>query len=151
MTNFAPARSRTQRRQDALDRLAGDRDAWVATASAHGVPTLVPLWFLWDRGTLLMCTRRDTATARNLTPRGEAVVTVGHATDVVHIAGSAETVESDAVAPASADAFSAKLGWDPRGSAHWVFLRITPRTVEAWREENEQRGRLLMRDGRWLD
>ncbi|MFD8192950.1 pyridoxamine 5'-phosphate oxidase family protein [Streptomyces wuyuanensis] len=151
MTNFAPARSRTQRRQDALDRLAGDRDAWVATASAHGVPTLVPLWFLWDRGTLLMCTRRDTATARNLTPHGEAVVTVGHATDVVHIAGSAETVESDAVAPASADAFSAKLGWDPRGSAHWVFLRITPRTVKAWREENEQRGRLLMRDGRWLD
>ncbi|MFD9968539.1 hypothetical protein ACFWZR_05490 [Streptomyces sp. NPDC059017] len=54
MTNPEPARSRAQRRTDALDRLAGDRDAWVATASADGVPTLVPLWFLWDRGQLLM-------------------------------------------------------------------------------------------------
>ncbi|MCZ7460316.1 pyridoxamine 5'-phosphate oxidase family protein [Streptomyces sp. WMMC940] len=151
MTNPEPARSRAQRRTDALDRLAGDRDAWVATASADGMPTLVPLWFLWDRGRLLMCTRRNTPTARNLTPRGEAVVTVGHATDVVHIAGAAEVEECDALPPGSGDAFSAKLGWDPRGGAQWVFVRITPHTVKAWREDNEQPGRLLMREGRWLD
>ncbi|MEV0962287.1 MULTISPECIES: pyridoxamine 5'-phosphate oxidase family protein [unclassified Streptomyces] len=151
MTNPQPVRNRAQRRKDALGRLARDRDAWVATASVHGRPTLVPLWFLWDRGTLLMCTRRDTATARNLTPCGEAVVTVGPATDVVHVSGTAEIVECDALAPDSAGAFSAKLGWDPRGGTQRVFLRIIPHTVKAWREENEQSGRLLMRDGRWLD
>ncbi|TFE55635.1 pyridoxamine 5'-phosphate oxidase [Streptomyces sp. ICN441] len=151
MANPEPFRSRAQRRKDVLGRLARDRDAWVATASAHGTPALVPLWFLWDRGTLLMCTGRGTVTARNPTPRGEAVVTVGPATDVVHLSGTAETMECDALAPDSADAFSAKLGWDPRGGTQRVFLRITPHTVKAWREENEQPGRLLMRDGRWLD
>jgi hypothetical protein len=146
-----PARSRAQRKQDVLARLAKDRDAWVATASADGRPTLVPLWFLWDRGTLVMCTRRTTPTARHVTPRGETVVTIGPATDVVHITGTAEIVETPDLAPESADAFATKLGWDPRNCDPWVFLRITPRVVKAWREENEQPGRLLMRDGQWLD
>ncbi|GFH34145.1 pyridoxamine 5'-phosphate oxidase [Streptomyces pacificus] len=151
MMSPGPVRNRAQRRKDTLSRLTQDRDAWVATSSANGRPALVPLWFLWDRGTLLMCTRRDTVTARNLTPRGEAVVTVGPATDVVHLSGTAEVVECDALAADSARAFSAKLGWDPRDGAQCVFLRITPHTVKAWREENEQPGRLLMRGGQWLD
>lgn len=50
MTNAEPARSREQRKQDVLNRLEKDDDAWVATASADGVPTLVPLSFVWDGG-----------------------------------------------------------------------------------------------------
>lgn len=63
MTNAEPARSWEQRKQDVLNRLEKDDDAWVATASADGVPTLVPLSFVWDRGTLLMATRRTNPTA----------------------------------------------------------------------------------------
>lgn len=84
-------------------------------------------------------------------PRGEVVVTVGPATDVAHISGTAEVLETSAVTPDAGDAFAAKLGWDPRGDDSWVFLRITPLTIRAWRAENEQAGRLLMRDGNWLD
>lgn len=151
MTTMEPARSREQRKQDVLDRLAEDQDIWVATASAEGEPCLVPLSFVWDRETLLMCTRRTNPTARNLTPAGEVRVTLGHTRDVVHIEGTAEPVEGTDLAPESADAFTTKLnGWDPRARKSWIYLRITPRAVKAWREENELAERELMRDGNWL-
>jgi hypothetical protein len=114
MTTQEPARSREERRRDTLGRLAKDDGAWVATASADGQPCLTPLSFLWDGTSLLMCTRRTNPTARNVTPRGEAVVTLGHTRDVVHVEGPAEVVEGSALAAESADAFAAKLGWDPR-------------------------------------
>jgi hypothetical protein len=98
-----------------------------------------------------MCTRRTNPTARNVTPQGEAAVTLGHTRDVVHVEGPAEVVEGSALTAEAADAFAAKLGWDPRDRQPWVYLRITPRVVKAWREENELKDRLLMADGRWLD
>ncbi|MEU0395983.1 pyridoxamine 5'-phosphate oxidase family protein [Streptomyces sp. NPDC006208] len=151
MTTREPARSRDQRKQDTLARLAEDHDAWVATASPDGEPTLMPLSFLWDRGTLVMCTRRTNPTARNITPRGKVALTVGPTRDVVHIEGHAEIVETSELEQESADAFATKLNWDPRDGQTWVFFRITPHVVKAWREVNEQENRLLMRDGRWLD
>ena len=32
----------------------------------------------------------------------------------------------------------------------YVYLRVTPTEIRAWREANELSGRLLMRDGVWL-
>ncbi|MFE4449646.1 pyridoxamine 5'-phosphate oxidase family protein [Streptomyces sp. NPDC056796] len=150
MTEREPARDREQRKQDALDRLEKDQDAWVATASADGVPCLVPLWFVWDRNTLLLATRRTNPTAVNVTPSGQIRVTVGNARDVVLIEGTAEVVEGTDLPTASGDAFAEKLNWDPRGHPTWVYLRITPYALKAWREKNELAGRDLMRDGTWL-
>jgi hypothetical protein len=49
-----PARTPGQRKQDTLNRLDHDTDAWVATAGpADGTPHLVPLSFLWDGVTIL--------------------------------------------------------------------------------------------------
>ncbi|MGW2020219.1 pyridoxamine 5'-phosphate oxidase family protein [Streptomyces sp. NPDC001927] len=149
-------RPRAQRKQDVLDRLATEEDIWVATASTDGEPCLVPLWFLWDAGaetdagTLLFCTKRNNPTARNLTPKGKVRLSLGHTRDVVLIDGTAEKVEGSDLPTPSADAFAAKLSWDPRGATDWVYLRVTPRTVRAWHEEHELKGRVLMRDGAWL-
>ncbi|OKJ76346.1 pyridoxamine 5'-phosphate oxidase family protein [Streptomyces sp. CB02460] len=145
-----PARSREQRKQDVLDRLAEDTDAWVSTASADGAPTLVPLWFVWDGETLLMATRRTNPTAVNLTPDGRAHIALGHTRDVVMIEARGEVVEGTDLPPASGDAFAAKFSWDLRGRPAWVYLRFTPYAVRAWRESNEQPGRDLMTDGHWL-
>lgn len=152
MTEPRPARSREQRKQDVLARLRQDDDAWVGTASRKGVPTLVPLSFSWDddTGVLVMCTRRTNPTAVNVTPAGPIRVTVGHTRDVVLIEGDARVVEGKDLPPALGDAFAAKLSWDPRKGSRWVFLLITPRTLRAWREENELLGRDLMADGVWL-
>ncbi|WP_338676623.1 pyridoxamine 5'-phosphate oxidase family protein [Streptomyces sp. SCSIO 30461] len=151
MTSTDPARSRSRRKQDALNHLAHDEDAWVATASPSGEACLVPLSFIWDRGTLLMATRRTNPTAVNLSLRASAVVALGHTRDVVHIEGTAELVEGSDLAKEAADRFAAKLGWDPRGRKPWVYISFTPVVVKAWREANEQPGRLLMREGQWLD
>ncbi|MER7698582.1 MULTISPECIES: pyridoxamine 5'-phosphate oxidase family protein [unclassified Streptomyces] len=152
MTEPDPARSREQRKQDVLNRLRRDEDAWVATASPDGVPTLVPLSFLWDgdTGTLVMSTRRTNPTAVNLASGGPIRITAGRTRDVVLIEGEARLVEGTDLPAAMGDAFSAKLRWDPRNSSSWVFLHITPHTVRAWREVNELPDRDLMLDGTWL-
>ncbi|MEU5986576.1 pyridoxamine 5'-phosphate oxidase [Streptomyces sp. NPDC047434] len=103
-----------------------------------------------DRGTVLLCTRRTNPTARNLTPGGRVRLSLGHTRDVVLVDGTAEVVEGHRLPTASADAFAAKLAWDPRDGPAWVYLRVTPRTMKAWREENELAERELMRDGVWL-
>ena len=51
-----PARTAQQRKADTLRRLENDVDTWVATADpATGTPYLVPLSFLWDGATVLIC------------------------------------------------------------------------------------------------
>ncbi|WNF26970.1 pyridoxamine 5'-phosphate oxidase family protein [Streptomyces sp. C11-1] len=152
MTDHDPARTREQRKQDVFDHLRQDEDAWVATASSDGVPTLVPLSFLWDdaTGTLVMSTRRTNPTAVNVTPGGPVRVTLGPTRDVVLIEGEAEIVEGADLPTAVGDAFATKLRWDPRPRSPWVFLRITPQTVRAWREVNELADRDLMLAGKWL-
>ncbi|MCX4535178.1 MULTISPECIES: pyridoxamine 5'-phosphate oxidase family protein [unclassified Streptomyces] len=150
MTNPEPARSREQRKQDVFDRFEKDEDAWVASASADGVPTLVPLSFVWDDGTLLMATRRTNPTARNVTPAGQARISLGHTRDVVLVDATAEVVEGAELSVESGDAFATKLNWDPRGRTSWVYLRFTPYAVRAWREENELSERELMAEGTWL-
>jgi hypothetical protein len=52
----AAPRSRDRRRRDTEHRLAHDVDLWVASASADGVPYLVPLSFDWDGEALLVAT-----------------------------------------------------------------------------------------------
>lgn len=46
---------------------------------------------------------------------------------------------------------SAGDGFDPRTRpTPYLYFRVRPRRIQAWREADEQAGRDLMRDGRWL-
>jgi hypothetical protein len=36
------------------------------------------------------------------------------------------------------------------GARRTWWLRVVPRRIQAWREENELAGREVMREGRWL-
>ncbi len=144
-------RERAARRADALARLAGDVDVWVATARGD-IPHLIPLSFLWDGTRLLLATPDESVTARNLRATGRARLTLGTTRDVVVIEGTAEPLPLGAVAASVADAFAARTGFDPRQSAsRMAFIWIRPRRIQAWREEAELAGRELMRDGVWLD
>ncbi|MBU7599035.1 pyridoxamine 5'-phosphate oxidase family protein [Streptomyces sp. P38-E01] len=148
--NGKPPREASERKQDTLRRLDQDTDAWVATASPQGAPCMVPLSFVHHRGVLLMCTRSSTPTARNIGAGSAATIAVGPTRDVVLIKAEAELVPSTEMGGEVGDAFAAKLNWDPRDRPAWTFLRFTPHTLLAWREENELAERLLLSDGDWL-
>ena len=140
------ARSLEQRRRDTLARLDQDVDLWMATAG-DGTPYLVPLSFRWDGSTLLVATPASSPTGRNLRATGQARLALGATRDVVLVEGDVTVVEPD---PGEADAFAAKAGFDPRNSRGYLYFRVTPRRVQAWREVDELAGRDLMRDGAWV-
>jgi Pyridoxamine 5'-phosphate oxidase len=147
----APPRSSSQRRADTLDKLRTDVDLWVASASEDGRAYLVPLSFLWDGSTITIATPRQSRTATNLIRAGWARVALGPTRDVVIIEGPVEPIPIGSN-PELEDAHAAATGFDPRALAEdYLYLRITPREIQAWRESNELEGRFLMRSGAWLN
>ncbi|MFI9155390.1 pyridoxamine 5'-phosphate oxidase family protein [Streptomyces sp. NPDC053367] len=143
-------RTPAQRRRDTEHRLAHDVDVWVATASADGVPHLVPLSFDWDGEALLLATPADSPTGRNLASGRGCRLSLGHTRDVSMIEGEAEVLEMDALPSGQGDRFAARTGFDPRTlTTPYRWFRVTPRRVQAWREADELTGRELMRDGHW--
>ena len=73
----SPPRPRSQRRRDTERRLNHDVDLWVASASAGGIPHLVPLSFDWDGTAILLSTPRDSPTGRNLAASRSARLGLG--------------------------------------------------------------------------
>jgi Pyridoxamine 5'-phosphate oxidase len=146
-----PVRTPTQRKRDALDRLEHDIDAWVATADREsGTPYLVPLSFLWEGATLLIATPASSPTGRNLQATGRVRVGIGPTRDVVLIEGTAHTLAAGEVSDELGDAFAAKTGFDPRRLEAYLFFRIHPQRLQAWREADELENRELMRGGHWV-
>lgn len=145
------ARSRSQRKLDVLARLRGDVDVWVASADEVGGAYLVPLSYYWDDATLTLATPRASRTAVNLVRAGWARVALGPTRDVVIIEGPLEAIPIG-TDPRLEDAHAQATGFDPRTLAEqYIYLQITPRNIQAWREANEIEGRQLMRSGEWLD
>jgi Pyridoxamine 5'-phosphate oxidase len=145
------ARSVAQRKADVLAKLAGDDDAWVATASAAGRPHLVPLSLAWDDHTVIVTVEATSVTARNVAATGVARVALGATRDVVMIDAAAELVEASQLDDERADLFARRTGWDPRPLPEdWVYLLLRPQRVQAWREVDEIEGRTLMRGAAWV-
>jgi nitroimidazol reductase NimA-like FMN-containing flavoprotein (pyridoxamine 5'-phosphate oxidase superfamily) len=148
---LAPPRSRSQRTADTLELLRRDVDLWVASASADGEAYLVPLSYHWDGRTLTIATPTASPTARNLIRAGRVRAALGQTRDVVIVEGTVEAIPIGAD-PELEDAHARSAGFDPRTVRdEYVYLRITPQEIQAWRESNELDGRVLMRRGRWLD
>jgi hypothetical protein len=147
-----PARPAKQRKQDTLARLERDVDAWVASADpATGTPYLIPLSFLWDGDTVLIATPAASPTSRNLRATGKVRLGIGLTRDVVLVEGTVEAVPAAELPDEVGDAFAAKTGFDPRRLRDpYLYFRVRPRRIQAWREVNELEGRELLRGGRWL-
>jgi Pyridoxamine 5'-phosphate oxidase len=150
MNEPEPARSTAQRKTDTLAKLRTDVDLWVASADDSGGAYLVPLSYHWDGSALTVATPRASRTARNLVRAGRARVALGPTRDVVIIEGSVEALPIG-TDTALEDAHAEATGFDPREETdEYIYLRITPRSIQAWRESNELEGRQVMRGGEWL-
>ncbi|WP_406411661.1 pyridoxamine 5'-phosphate oxidase family protein [Streptomyces halstedii] len=153
METSGTGRRRTaERKRDVLERLVSERDVWVATAHPDHGPHQVPLWFLWDGEAVWMCTGATSVTARNVRAEPRVRLSLPDTFDVVLLQGEAEWFPDQEVPRGAAEAFAAKFGWDPRvEEGPFLYVRVVPSTVRAWRGEPELRGRVVMRDGVWLD
>ncbi|MEU8220381.1 pyridoxamine 5'-phosphate oxidase family protein [Micromonospora taraxaci] len=146
-----PPRGLGQRLRDTRARLESDIDLWVATAGSPGGVHLIPLSFLWDGTAFLVSTPRASVTGRNLVADGRVRLSLGPTRDVVIVDGTAEPVDIADLGPETGDAFATKTGFDPSTlDEPYQYFLIRPQRIQAWREANELKGRVLMRDGRWL-
>ncbi len=152
------ARDRATRRADTLAALTRRPvDAWVASSELgpDGAPQpyLVPLSLAWFDDRIVLALEADSRTARSILRYGSARLGVGPTRDVVLIDAVLE--KSVAVADADAelaDGYTARSDWDPREAGDgYLYLVLAPRRIQAWREANELSGRLLMRNGTWIE
>ncbi|MFD4658279.1 pyridoxamine 5'-phosphate oxidase family protein [Kitasatospora sp. NPDC058444] len=152
MTKASIQRPTAERVRDTLERLVAERDVWVSTAHPEHGPHQVPLWFLWDGRAVWMCTSGTSVTARNVRAEPRVRLALPDTSDVVLVQGEAQGFSAQDVPAEAARAFADKFGWDPRAEeGPYLYVRVEPKTVRAWRGGRELTGRVIMRDGTWLD
>ena len=151
-SEIAPPRTVEQRTKDVRIRLEQEVDAWVATANPEtGNPYLVVLSLLWDGEAVLLSTAASSPTGRNLKATGVVTFGLGQTRDVVLVEGTVESTPATEIPNDVGDAFAAKTGFDPRESTSpYLYFHVRPQRIQAWREVNEQSGRVIIRDGVWL-
>jgi len=149
LEDMTEPRTLEQRTADVRAKLKADVDLWVASADASGETYLVPLSFVWHGTALILSTPRASRTARNLLRAGRARVGLGPTRDVVLVEGRVEELARGAD-PAAEQAFADAAGFDPRTLPDYLYLRLVPDVIQAWRSPAELPGRIVLRDGRWL-
>ncbi|HMJ39176.1 MAG TPA: pyridoxamine 5'-phosphate oxidase family protein [Verrucomicrobiae bacterium] len=148
---MAELRTVEERKAAVLGVLEGQRDLWLATADAAGRPHLIAVSAWWDGTDLVVATTAGSRTASNLAASPRARLAAGAPNDVVMI--DARVVESLAANQAAevADGFAIAVGWDPREVGEdWVFYRLRPTRIQAYRGYDELEGRDVMRRSAWL-
>ena len=144
-------RSAEERKSDTLAALAAGVDVWVASADAAGRAHLIPLSYSWDGERVTLATLERSVTARNLRRAGRGRIALPSTEDVVILEGPVEFVSLDAD-PALADVYAVQAKWDPRKEPEpYVFIRLRPTKVHAWRNVEELTGREIMQDGAWQE
>ena len=125
----------------AEERLRRDLMIWLSTVRPDGRPHLVPVWFLWDSGTILIFSKPDQK-IRNLRSASAVVLALDDTAtgeDVVMIEGTATLLPPGEVEPTLApyaEKYAGKLqemGWTPASMAasYTEAIRITPTKFRA--------------------
>src|SRR6202451_3606232 len=144
-------RSTALRKSDALDKLRNDQDVWVATADGRGIAHLVPLSLCWHDGLVVVAVEASSRTARNASASGQARLALGPTRDVVMIDAKASVVARQDGGPAIAGSYRERTGWEPGSDGgDWVYVLLTPTSIQVWRDVNEIAERTVMGDGTWL-
>jgi hypothetical protein len=144
----AAPRPLAQRKEDALGRLRTEIDCWVASADESGNAHLVPFSYYWDDGAIVLAMPPANKSAVNLLRAGIARIALDGTRDVVLVDGAVEA----GVGEETQEAYAHATGWDPRTEpSEYLWLRVTATRIQAWREANELRGRMLMRNGAWVE
>jgi len=143
-------RDTATRKADVLAALDKQGHYWLATASVSGKPHVIAVSGWWDGTDLVVTTLGSSKTARNLAMSQMATLAGGDPSDAIVI--QAQMIESADVekATALAEGFEKAMGWDPREMAGWMFFRLRPIQIQAFRGYDEIGNRDVMLRSRWV-
>jgi len=138
------------RKADVLAALKKQGQLWLATADVGGRPHVIAVSAWWDGTDLVVTTSGSSRTARNMAMNPLATLAGGDPADAIVI--QAQMIDSVAVEDSAelAIGFSEAMGWDPREMAGWMFYRLRPTRIQAFRGYDEIEGRDVMIRSRWL-
>ncbi len=85
----------------AEERLVGNKNFWVVTASASGRPHAMPVWGVWDRGSerFWFSCSPEARKARNIADNPQCVVAVDDTVECVSVEGRARIVDASREGP----------------------------------------------------
>ena len=145
-------RTTPERMANTLELLARNGDGWLATATPDGGAHLIAVSACWTGTAVLLATRGDSLTARNLAASGSARLALGAPDDAVLL--DVAVTDRRASGPTSGElgsTFTSAMGWDPADEpGAWDYFVLAPRRVQAYRGYGERPGATIMRDGQWL-
>ena len=145
-------RTAEERIADTLALFAGHPAGWLATAAGDTGPHVIAVSACWTGGALLIATRGDSPTARNLAATSSATLALGTPADSVLV--DVELVERRSSGEAAGElgtTFVGAMGWDPADEpGSWDYFLLKPRRIQAYRGYGDRQGSTIMREGRWL-
>jgi Pyridoxamine 5'-phosphate oxidase len=143
-------RSVEQRKKDVLAALEKQGHYWLTTAEVGGRPHVIGVSGLWDGSQVIVTTLGTSRTARNMEMNPQVVLAGGDPSDAIVI--QAGVIDSSAVEDSHqlAEEWKAAMGWDPREMGGWVFFRLRPTRIQAFRGYEEIQGRDVMIRSRWV-
>jgi hypothetical protein len=146
-----PLRDVATRKKDVLETLAKNGRFWLGTADPTGKPHVIAVSAWWESEEFVVATLGSSRTARNIEMNPRVTMATGAFNDAIVI--HAQMIESRAVedSPDLAKGFKAVMGWEPgEVGPGWIFLRLRPTKIQAFRDYEEIEGRDVMLRSRWL-
>jgi len=143
-------RDTATRKKDVLAALEKQGHYWLATAEVGGRPHLIAVSGWWDGSELVITTLGTSKTARNMAMNPAVILAGGDPSDAIVI--QAQAIASTPVEDSDelAAGFKSAVGWDPREIGGWMFFRLRPTRIQAFRGYDEIDGRDVMIRSRWV-
>ena len=145
-----PSRDPATRKKDVLAALERQGHYWLATAEIGGRPHMIAVSGWWDGGDIVITTLATSKTARNMAMNPAVMLAGGDPADAIVIQG--QVIDSAAVEDSAelAEGFKKAIGWDPREMDGWMFFRLRPTRIQAFRGYDEIEDRDVMVRSRWV-
>jgi hypothetical protein len=123
---------------------------WLVSADVAGRPHVIAVSGWWDGHEVVLTTNGSSVTARNLAMNPVVKLVGGDPSDAIVI--DAQVIDSSAVEDSAelAGGYEAAMGWDPREMDGWMFYRLRPTRIQAFRGYEEIEGRDVMLRSRWV-
>ncbi|MCL6511182.1 MAG: pyridoxamine 5'-phosphate oxidase family protein [Anaerolineae bacterium] len=113
-------------------RLLSERNIWLATVRPDGRPHLVPIWFVWVRERIYICTESRSVKVRNIAANPRASAALENGNQPIIAEGRATVLHRPYPGDVVAE-FKQKYGWDISADGSYnALIEITPEKWLRW-------------------